>query len=300
MSDGVIPAGNEALWSDFKRFARAQIASDDLDPTYPLLRAFYNMERIPQETALWRTFLYVAFYHLGSAETAWRHFPQVTPVSGLAGLPTGIERRGFRGVTSPVERHINDFVEVVRFAGGIDAWLRVFVGDDREASWDRVRRAFQSIKGNGPWASYKWADLLAHVHGYPITASDLGVGGASPTAGPIPGMVRLTGRPWKLCASDRPLQRALLAKAVAEGVPFSGLDQLETALCDFNSLAKGGYYLGHDVDSQQEALAAVRSPALWEARATFHDRFRGELNGWSGVRKHLKGLYRDKGELYLP
>ncbi len=132
------------------------------------------------------------------------------------------------------------------------------------------------------------------MHDVPITASDLGVGGASETSGPIPGMVLLTGKSWNVCATDLALQRDLLLKARASGVPFSGLDQLETALCDFNSLHKGGYYVGHDIDDQMTKLAGC-GPMLWESRSVFPDAFRGEVGGWNGVRKELKTAYRDRG-----
>jgi hypothetical protein len=163
--------------------------------------------------------------------------------------------------------------------------------------WKAARCGLETVSGAGPWASYKWADLLVSVHGLPFEASDIGVGGQGETAGPVCGMVLLTGRTWKECAAKVDLQRALLDEARVAGVPFRGLDQLETALCDFNSMAKGGYYHGHDIDQQMVQLN-TSSAGLWEARTeSFPVRFRGEASGWSGVRKDFKRAYADRKEL---
>jgi len=151
----------------------------------------------------------------------------------------------------------------------------------------------------GPWSSYKWADLLKNVHGLRITANDVGVGGKGETAGPIPGMVLLTGLDWKQCANDTNSQRDLLSRCVEHyGVPFTGLDQLETCLCDFNSLAHGRYYSGHDIDVQMEHLPTDK--IWWMARGiAIPKSCRGEVGRrWNGPRKALKSLYRDKGIIH--
>ena len=162
-----------------------------------------------------------------------------------------------------------------------------------EPGWVAVCREMCSLPQGGPWTAYKFADLLKHVHGAAITAPDVGVGGMRENAGPVSGLVALTGLSWRECANNVQLQRDMLARARAEGVPLNGLDQLETALCDFNSLLKGTYYAGHDIDVQMEHLPPVAG--LWEARAVFPDAYRGELGGWAGVRNERKSVYRDSG-----
>lgn len=292
----------EPLFTDFCRFAFAQLASGDIDPTYPVLARLYATERLPLEVAYWRTLLYLTWYNLGTAERAWTLYPEpprdpeALDASALRGLPTGIERRGFRG-NDLARGFLRDvLVRASTRHGSVRAWAESYASPGGAAGWDGVRYELGAIRQAGPWAQYKWADLLAHVHGLPIEASDIGMGGGGKNAGPIPGMVRLTGLAWQECAGTVRLQRELLDTARARGVAFSGLDQLETALCDFNSLAKGGYYVGHDVDAQQQHLEKCGA-GLWEARAVFPDRYRGELSGWMGVRKALKTAYRDQGVL---
>lgn len=281
------------LRDDFYASARAQIASGDIDPMYPVLRRFYEAERCEREVALWRTLLYVTWYHVGSASLVWRRIPEPRPLTegDVRGLSTGTERRGFRGNVIAAT-HVNALLALAQKAGGLARFVDGLVGDGGETGWARTREALQVVAWLGPWASYKWADLLKHVHGAPITANDIGVGGNSETAGPIPGMVRLTGENWRECATNIGLQKRLLGEARDAGVPFDGLDQLETTLCDFNSLCKGGYYIGHDIDAQMDHLNVATEPGLWEARATsFESRYLGEHHDWFGVRKNLRPVY---------
>jgi hypothetical protein len=288
-----------SLRTDFYFFARAQLVSGDIDPMYPVLREFYTTERLEPEIALWRTLLYVTWYHIGSAAHVWRKYPtpRALTVEDVRGLATGTERRGFRG-NALAAVHVN--AVLAHAPGGLTQYFDQLTSAGGEAGWARARQELQTIAWLGPWASYKWADLLKNVHGYPITANDIGVGGNSETAGPVPGMVRLTGLTWQECARGIETQRRLLAESQAAGVPFTGLDQLETALCDFNSLCKGGYYVGHDIDQQMTQLASVPEPGLWEARGrAFPERYLGERGGWSGVRKELKSLYAKTGKLVV-
>lgn len=282
------------LFKDFCRFSCRQLETGDIDPAYPVLRHLYA--GLDRETALWRSLLYVTFYKLSSAEEVWQEHPEPGPVdpNGFR-KATGFERRGFRG-NDKAAQNVNDAYREARWHGGFLGWVNESVRDGAEAGWDRVRADFQRISGNGSWASYKWADILKNVHGFPIVASDIGAGGGGQTAGPIPGMMRLTKQPWQVCATDTMLQRWLLRQALAAGVPFGGLDQLETCLCDFNTLCKGNYYTGHDIDAMMTDLQP--GSAVWAARRqVFDPALLGEINGWPGIRKPLLRLYAEGGML---
>jgi len=293
------PYYERPLFDSFVKFAKAHIESGDIDPAYPVLKEVYRMRGYSRETALWHTLLYVTWYNVGSAEEAFARYPNApSRLEEPLTLPTGTERRSFRG-NDLARTHLNALLERARPHGSLSRWAEAATEKGGEAGWDGIRTEFQSVKYAGPWSSYKLADLLAHVHDFPITASDLGIGGASETAGPIPGMVKLTGYDWKKCATDLGLQRELLARSRDRGVPFSGLDQLETSLCDFNSLCKGRYYVGHDLDQQMEHLrSASAAEDFWTARRkTFPVRYLGEVNGWFGVRKSLKDKFHFNGDL---
>lgn len=297
------------LFADFVRFAQGQLDSGDIDPSYPVLRGVYAADGIPMRRALWRTVLYVTCYHAGTAERLWRAMPDPSSLPPLAQLGfrfvTGTERRAFRGENGYelARGHVDALLR--RAGGDLERWVRDACEPGGEEGWRRLRAEWSELPWGGPWSSYKFADLLAHVHCFRITADDIGVGGGSETAGPIPGMVALTGANWQDCAKDSGLQRALLSESLAAGVPFAGLDQLETALCDFNSLRKGRYYVGHDIDQQMEALKLGGCSATWwEARARkLRQEYLGERGfaefGWFGVRAPLKTVYARTGYVRL-
>lgn len=288
---------NEGLFQDFCRFSEQQIVSLDIDPVYPVLAAVYASQGLDSQgdIALWRTFLYVTFYSLGSAEKAWALYPipeYVRPGEHFR-LKTGVERRGFRG-NDLASVHVNSFLELCDQSGGISAFVAKSAERGGAEGWDETRSQFQRVRYAGNWAGFKWADLMKNVHGYQIDASNIGVGGGGATAGPIPGMVALTGLPWQVCASDVVAQKHLLKLSIDAGVPLAGLDQLETCLCDFHSLCKGRYYTGNDIDLMQEKLAP--GSVFWSARQkALPQEYLGEVNGWSGVRKERLPLYRDRG-----
>lgn len=285
------------MWNDFCTFAQAQLSSGDIDPMYPVLRQVVS--GLDPDLKVWYVLLYLTWYHAGTAERVWTMNPKPRYLvdAHVRGHPTGIERRGFRGNLNAA-LFINGCLERANEQhGSLYEWAMAPEGTPEER-WAATRAELQKVPYGGPWASYKWADLLTHVLDAPMTANDIGVGGNSPTAGPIPGMVALTGRSWKECATNVKLQNELLWKAREAGVPFQGLDQLETALCDFNSLLKGRYYVGHDIDDQMTKLYGC-SPSWWAARAVFPAQYRGEVCGWNGVRSYLKKLYAKEGKLLV-
>ena len=285
------------MFTAFCKFANGQIQSWDIDPMYPLLKHAYGLKNLNTEQAIWHTLLYLAWYHIGSAEVAWKRWPEPCHVMGPP-LPTGIERRGFRANQKAYD-NINATLEYARARfGSLTKWVGAVVGAGGEKGWVSVRRDLEQLPWMGTWASYKWADLVKHTLSFNITANDIGVGGGSPTAGPIPGMVHLTGETWKRCATDVALQKELFQESLSAGAQFKGLDQMETSLCDFNSVIKGRYYMGHDIDMNQEQLQ--HSAFLKQCRAAvFPKKYLGEFNNWTGVRKHLKDHFKKTGEILL-
>jgi hypothetical protein len=283
------------LFEVFCEFGRLQVYSWDIDPTYPVLKNLYDQEGIDENQRLWRTFLYVTFYNLGSSYRVWDAFPEPSlPDLETLTQPTGVERRGFRQRPHLVLEHIQAVMDVT--GGDFVGWVRSF-GSGQEG-WNAARTAMKSLVHGGDWSAYKWADLLSNTHELPLVAPDFGVGGGSESAGPIPGMVILTGHDWKECATNLDLQWELYERCKTAGVPFRGLDQVETSLCDFNSLCKGRYYVGHDCDAQMEHFRSGDVPSsFWNARSSIPSGYRGEVSGWFGVDKTLKPVFMNESLL---
>lgn len=271
---------NEREFRRFVAFAREHVSSGDVDPTYPVLNRVFKAKRYSEAEGLYHLFVYVSFYDLGETERYVTRNPLARALAGdledTTHIKKATERRGFRA-NDGARSMIREFL-----SKGLPTWK---ASGNGEAGWNRVRSELQTIKHCGPWAAYKWCDLLKNVMEFPITAPDLGVGGGGKNAGPIPGLSRISGKPWEVCARDLQLQRSYFDLARLSGVPFSGMEEFETSLCDYNSFAKGRYYVGHDIDAQMEALKSCGA-TYWEARGRcFPAKYLGELNGWFGVRK---------------
>jgi hypothetical protein len=289
------------LFKDFITFSRLQLRTWDVDPSYPLLkRLYYYHYDYEEDIALWHTFVYVAFYHLGSAETFLRYYPHPTSsIRWVTTLPTGVERRGFRGRPDLIQEHLKDlYRKLFPFTKRIKDTISRY----RDA-WSTIREDYQSVSYAGPWSSYKLVDLLKWVHGYEITSPDFGVGGGGKKAGPIPGLAAITGYDWKDCATKIEMQQWFYNICQRQMEPqFGGMDQCETCLCDFNSLMHGRYYVGHDIDQQLEFLTSqgLTRPYMEIRKEIFPDCVLGENHDWREVRKKLKSLYSVYGEIYDP
>ena len=100
---------------------------------------------------------------------------------------------------------------------------------------------------------------------------------------------------------------ATIAEAVEEAGGDSDIACLETSLCAYRKFYKGSRYNGYYLDRQLEELMAYPSinpgsaatvNELYELRAELFPRWMlGEFGGWSGVRKHMKRYYRERGEV---
>jgi len=157
-----------------------------------------------------------------------------------------------------------------------------------------------TLDGNGRWAAYKTAEMLQKVADLPVEAPDAGHRYSS---GPRKGLQWL--EPDCPEGQDDATVAELdrLTEKWQELLQEPDIAQVETSLCDFNSLVKGRYYLGHDIDSMQHAFThdkiADRLPReAWAAReAVFAPELLGELNDWTGVRRDANRHYKTTGEL---
>ncbi|KKK50967.1 hypothetical protein LCGC14_3119710, partial [marine sediment metagenome] len=255
------------LLKDFFTFARGEIFSWDVDPQFPLLKRHYADLDLDIDTALWWSLLYLSFYHFGSAEESWKLYPKQVIIKRKLRLPVTKNRRVFRG-NDRAQEQLN---YILTHKGPIRKWVESTIGKGGKEGWALMKEEFQSIGFNGAWSSYKWCDILKQVHGYNITAPNIGdkVGA---TAGPIPGLATLTGRSWQECAHDYNLHQELFDLCLAKSIPMNGLDQLESVLCNFQGLVNGRYYAGHDID--RDATQLLPESSLWKVRQkVFHSSY---------------------------
>jgi hypothetical protein len=276
---------DKKLFSDFCKFSKKQLTTKDNDPMYPVLESVFKQRGYDEETKLWYLYLYTTFYHVGSAENLFNKYPKKTKINYnyVRPLLTGIERRGFRGNTNwlvtinSLDKYhtMIDFVSPVKRGGML--------------GWKEMRMRFEEIKHNGAWSSYKFADLLAHVMHYDIQADDIG---SNPSV--LGAAQMITGVSIRTAEKSAQFQNELYDKCKKAGVEFTGLDQMETCLCDFHTLTDGRYYVGNDIDMNMKQIPDL--PEFWRARKmVFDSKNLGEVNNWEGERKDLKKQYLTKG-----
>lgn len=284
---------------DFKDFARLMIETKDIDPLYPVMRELYELMELGEEEALWATAVYLAYYNLPSGLVArnlvTRRLQGVPSV--LPPLPIAVERRGHRDPVK-LDRHLMSLIHVAQDSGGLGNWLSIALGSDPVINFRLLYDRVQTVWGNGRWAAFKWVELLKEVHGFNVAAPDMMLEEAS---GPLDGLRRFAPHGSKLCDLEH-VAVMLHEMLHALGVPTTW-EQLETLLCNWNSLCSAHYYVGHDIDELQGQIVAARGDLdpdterlLYEARRrALPADYLGELNGWTGVRKDLMALYAEHG-----
>lgn len=291
------------LWEDYKAFHSAQIASLDMDPIYPVLK-YVAADRDP-ESRMWLSFLHVSYYHIGSALKAWEAYPSPTVITdeAILNLPKNTERRNHR-VPGRLDRHLRSLLEQANAHGGFDAWMNGSVTADPVESWNRIEEELLKPWGNGRWASFKTAEILQKVHDYPIQAPNMAHAHSS---GPRKGLELLFpdapkgNSPADVATLDR-MSDEVLDRLAAEGV-WASMETAETSLCDFHSMVKGRYYVGHDTDAMLVSLSEVPSGlsalAMEARRATLPNEYLAEIGGWDPRDHSRNALYRDTKQVAL-
>lgn len=298
------PPMDRAQLDALATFAQHHVSSRDIDPAYPVIAWIERDLELDDDSALWHTLVYVAYYNLASAVYIWLHpdellrdratFTSARVAAGTLVLPTGVERRGLRGGKN-MAHHLDAMDDCADLYGSWGEWLGA-AGD----TWEGVTTMVRHVHGNGRWAAYKTCELLQEVHGWPIEAPDMGNDGST---GPVSGLEVLAGRPLTTVGEQDFMARVIkqeLEAAYGIELPWS---QLETVLCDFHSLHRGHYYVGHDIDQMLEQVMRpevepeVRDLILRARAATLPHQYLGELNGWGGVDRQRNVSYAATGQV---
>tara|TARA_Y100000592_G_scaffold100966_1_gene184139 strand:- start:1814 stop:2776 length:963 start_codon:yes stop_codon:yes gene_type:complete len=262
-------------WDSFIRFTKRQLETLDYDPFHPML---WEMQKgMDREGGLWSSFLYMAFYNIGSSYCAWTSFKPVTkPPVYVDKWAIGVQRRNLRA--SSVSKHIGSLVAKAEQHGGIYEYLTHRFSGKQEEDWHRLIEALEAVWGNGRWGAYTTAELMQKVNKVPVIPADLGLDGAT---GPRRGLSALLGvntstRTDVLQSYGERLLDKLQGlfpdpkiKWARNGVDYA---MTESLLCDFYGLTKGRYYIGRDIDraagriKAQEQKTDIDMSGVWKTR----------------------------------
>lgn len=285
-------------FQDYKEWHYLQCATDDIDPVYPVMWEMAQAWGLSRDERAWLCIAHVVYYHLGSTMTLFRRVEHLrdlpTTLSGLddlglLSLPTATERRGHRD-QAQLGKHL---LGLQAMEGQPLAWLGANGWD-----WPSLNDRITQLVGNGRWAAYKLAEMLQKVADVPTFATDAG---HKHSSGPRKGLNDLF-EDMPQTSDNSPAAIAILdayTRGLAGYLGETDIARVETSLCDFHSLVKGGYYLGHDIDSMQEQLLSPRvdpgEEVWWGRDLVFPAELLGEQNSWTGVRRELKRVYKDTG-----
>jgi len=244
------------------------------------------------EEALWFSWLFICHYNPGSA---WVMFHESPPFS-YKRIPLPIEpaRRALHG--GKIFNALDDLIRRSKQAGGLRAYFQQDFNSNPLHNWWALRDNIGAIYGCGRWAEYTFGEILQKVHGFNVQPTDMGNESSS---GPRNGLILLMGND----SSQAEVELYNLVKANIS-IPWFDWAVLESVSCDFNSLNKGRYYIGRDIDRQQyrilraeQATKTTLTP-LWEARKrVFPHQYLGELNTWFGIEKDRLRHYIETGEV---
>lgn len=289
---------NKKLFNDFVAFGREHILSDDIDPAYPVIR--HLILEFPIETQLWFLALYLSYYNLSSALIAFRAIPgpkNLLVRPEVLKLACATERRGLRG--GKVADNIESYLCLCK--NGQAAFITAGWNGTPKENYLKFWETSQKVWGNGRWATFKWGELLKDILGWPLESPDLRLKHCSGPRAGLEMIMELRGAP----VSQLERASVLLKERANEAGLDTDWEDIETILCDFHSLSMGGYYLGHDIDSQQEQIA--RSPISSQDRdllfairsKVFRPEYLGEIGGWTGVQSERKKLYKSDGMVVM-
>lgn len=281
-------------YDDYLDFCFWHVRSGDVDPVYPVLGHLHWSHCPTEEDEVAFTLLYVAYYNLSSALAAWFDGwrPGMALTEAQLRYPTGTERRAHRDVRQ-FAKHIASLNAIAERYSGLIPYLRT-------ADWQTGQQRLTDIYGNGRWAGYKTGEIFSTVHGWRAKPPDAGHAHSS---GPRKGLADLFPETAALIGNDAVTVKRLdaLTDMLCEATNLP-VEQVETTLCDWHSTLKGAYYVGHDIDQQQEQYQRsgrddVKLTLTEARRAVFDPGWLGEVQGWNGVRKPLNRLYIDTGKI---
>jgi hypothetical protein len=289
----------EQRLADFVTYHAHITKIKELNPSYLVVKEVG--EGAAPESRLWLTFLYAAYYHIGSALKTWEAYPMPElPAESFLTLPCSTERRGHRSPRK-LQKHIEAIIEVAK-PNGLTGWVQQIVASTPEKSWERTQTLLGQLWGNGRWACYNTGEMLMKINGYPLKPTDMG---HSYSTGPREGL-KLLYPDIPEGNSEREVKRLdkistdLVNLINAQGIEGT-IETVETSLCGYHSLVYKRTYVGYEIDTMLSDLHAVPSGLTDKAIAArariFPPEYLGELTGRIQPELERKRHYAMTGQI---
>lgn len=241
----------------FVTFARAEQRANDIEPWAAMFRVVYMEKLLPTEEAIWLTTLYNTYDRVDSALGVHGRWP--TPHHWGAdpdrweacNWPCAQERRNLHG--GKVNRRHQGYVDLLGDRSQFDWLCQVLYADASPGdNFRALTKHMLQIWGVGRQAAFEWAEFAGKCFGLPVDAAD---GQLYDSSGPRESIEALYNGGERMGSDE--LDAAadhLRAYLAAEGVDVPFVD-LETLVCDFKVMRKGGYFVGRHITALKGEIA---------------------------------------------
>lgn len=304
----------EELLLDFFIFSKKEIQCLDFDHFQPIFYEITKNENL--ERALWGSFLYMAYYNEAAAYLVFTDTKTLTiPKEKYLYLPIGKMRRNLRG--GKIVHHISSFIEQVKHHGSIFKFITHGFTGNQEKDFQIAFENLHSIWGNGRWASFTTTELFQKINHINIIPKNIMNAGST---GPLFGLKTLMGANIERNINKLNNLTDQLFNKVAKHLDpkiyyLQNPNQFdhgmfESLLCNFNSLMKGDYYIGRDIDrgfglikktreiSKKLRIKTKRLRKIYRIRKKiFPANLLGENFNWEVEPKYAKQYYMKTGEI---
>lgn len=285
------------ILADLVRFARVEVASNDIEPWAAVIRAV----DLPREQKIWLATLYNTHDDLHSAWKSMRlwptphHWGRAENRHKAAEFHCTQERRNLRG-GRVLQRHAS-YVSMLNGLDEVDWMRRAFGhGNNSGTNFRLLTEQMRTVWGVGRQSAFEWAEFMGKVAGLPVDAAD---GQLWESSGPRRSLEILFQMPTPSPAQLDEAANITRDYLFGEGIDLSWVD-FETVICDFLVMRRGRYYPGRH-------LAALRDE-IWTLpderdREMAKDAWYSVIPGdWAeiplgGIQDRLLPVYRATGRI---
>lgn len=281
--------GFEERCIDFDIFSRSIMGSNDIDPSYLVIK---ELNRKHNYNEFWYTFCYVNYYDMYSGMELLKYFPTPESWNEKDFIKINNEKKFHfcperKGNSRRVDVQTRSFKEFLEFY--FSECFLLAIQDVR-----LMRRELMSLHNQGGWSAYKIIEVLQKSFGYenlapPDCNMEIYSSNINTTYGAF-GVKFLFGLEHNYGKEFIPVWENLaqhLAKAYN-----TDAGEIETCWCKYAKLGKGIYYVGHDIYEHHELKHYIPEDDYVKIMSKhFDERF------WKQPRlyKEHKQTYKEKG-----
>lgn len=285
------------ILADLVRFARIEIASNDIEPWAAVIREL----DIPREQKVWLATLYNTHDDLHSAWKSMRLWPtpaawgRATNRHKAAEFNCTQERRNLRG-GRVLQRHAS---YVSTLAGRTEEeWMAksVLFATTPGQAFRQMTEQMRTVWGVGRQSAFEWAEFMGKVVGMPVDAADGQLWESSGPRRSLEDLFRLTNPSPAQLDDAANITRDYL---YGEGVDLAWVD-FETVICDFLVMRRGRYYPGRHLAALRDEIWTLPDEGDRElAKDAWYSVIPGD---WAdiplgGIRDELLPIYRATGRI---